>query len=167
MCEKCGLEPAGFFRLVWRFVRKLGETHTPTLAVGLTTLAVLVLLSRTAPKAPGPLIALVVGIACSATFNFAGHGVTLLGKIPAGLPGWAIPSIGGSDWQPLLSGAAGLALISYTSAMVTARSFAAKNRYEIDPNREFIALGVADIGAGILQGFAISGADSAHWALRS
>ena len=44
--------------------------------------------------------------------------------------------------------------------MVTARSFAVKNRYEIDPNQEFIALGVADIGAGLLQGFAISGADS-------
>ena len=44
--------------------------------------------------------------------------------------------------------------------MVTARGFAAKNRYEIDPNREFIALGVANIGAGLLQGFAVSGADS-------
>jgi MFS superfamily sulfate permease-like transporter len=44
--------------------------------------------------------------------------------------------------------------------MVTARGFAVKNRYEIDSNQEFIALGVADIGAGLLQGFAVSGADS-------
>ena len=44
--------------------------------------------------------------------------------------------------------------------MVTARGFAAKNRYDIDPNREFIALGVANIGAGVLQGFAVTGADS-------
>ena len=44
--------------------------------------------------------------------------------------------------------------------MVTARGFALKNRYDIDSNQEFIALGVADIGAGLLQGFAISGADS-------
>jgi MFS superfamily sulfate permease-like transporter len=51
-------------------------------------------------------------------------------------------------------------LISFNSAMVTARSFAVKNRYEIDSNQEFIALGLADIGAGLLQGFAISGADS-------
>jgi MFS superfamily sulfate permease-like transporter len=53
-----------------------------------------------------------------------------------------------------------LALISFNSAMVTARGFAAKNRYDIDANQEFIALGVADIGAGLLQGFAVSGADS-------
>jgi high affinity sulfate transporter 1 len=152
--------PAGFFRLLWHFFSKLGETHFPTLAVGVTTLAVLLLLARLAPKAPGPLIAVVLGIACSAIFGLAGYGVKLLGKIPAGLPALAIPAIGRNDWEPLALGAAGLALISYNSAMVTARGFAAKNRYDIDPNREFIALGVANIGAGILQGFAVSGADS-------
>ena len=59
-----------------------------------------------------------------------------------------------------VAGAVGLALISFNSAMVTARGFAVKNRYDLDANRDFIALGVADIGAGILQGFAVSGADS-------
>jgi MFS superfamily sulfate permease-like transporter len=102
----------------------------------------------------------VLGIACAAVFGLAEHGVRLLGKIPAGLPGFRIPVIGGDDWQPLALGAAGLALMSYTSGMVTARGFAAKNRYDIDANQDFIALGVADIGAGILQGFAVTGADS-------
>ena len=62
--------------------------------------------------------------------------------------------------MPIALGALGLALISYNSAMVTARGFALKNRYDLDSNQEFIALGVADIGAGLLRGFAISGADS-------
>jgi MFS superfamily sulfate permease-like transporter len=154
------MRPAGFFRLLWQFFSKLGETHLPTLAIGLTTLALLLLLARLASKVPGPLVAVVLGIACSAVFGFAAYGVKLLGKIPAGLPALTIPSIGRNDWEPLALGAAGLALISYNSAMVTARGFAAKNRYDIDPNREFIALGVANIGAGILQGFAVSGADS-------
>ena len=154
------LEGGGFFRLIWQFLRKLGETHLPSLAVGLCTLAGLLLLSRFAPKVPGPLAAMVIGIAASATFGFAGHGVKMLGAIPPGLPIPAIPSLSASDWQSLITGAAGLALISYASAMVTARGFATKNHYTIDPNREFIALGVADIGAGLLQGFAVSGADS-------
>jgi high affinity sulfate transporter 1 len=154
------LTPTGFFRLMWQFFGKLGETHLPTLAAGVTTLAVLLLLARLAPKVPGPLVAVALGIAGSAVFGFAAHGVKLLGKIPAGLPGLSIPAIGGSDWQPLALGAIGLALISYNSGMVTARGFAAKNRYDIDSNREFIAMGVADIGAGLLGGFAISGADS-------
>lgn len=71
-----------------------------------------------------------------------------------------MPDIGAADLQPLAFGAVGLALVSFNSAMVTARGFAVKNRYEIDPNKELIALGVADIGAGVLQGFAVSGADS-------
>lgn len=154
------VEPAGVFRLLWRFFSKLGETHAPTLAVGVAILALLLLLSRVAPKVPGPLVAIVLGAAGSAVFGFGKHGIRLLGEIPAGLPVPKVPDITGLDWQPLAVGAVGLALISFNSAMVTARGFAAKNRYEIDPNREFIALGVADIGAGLLQGFAVSGADS-------
>jgi len=154
------LEPAGVFRLLWRFFSKLGETHAPTLAVGAAILALLLVLSRAAPKVPGPLVAIVLGAAGSAVFGFAKLGIRLLGEIPAGLPAPRIPAVTGLDWQPLAVGAVGLALISYNSAMVTARGFAARNRYEIDPNREFIALGVADIGAGLLQGFAVSGADS-------
>lgn len=154
------LAPAGFFRTLWRFFSKLDETHGPTLAVGVATLALLLLLARLVPKVPGPLVAVVLGAACSAVFGFSEHGVRLLGTIPAGLPALRFPAIGGGDWQPLALGAVALALISYNSAMVTARGFAAKNRYDIDANREFIALGVADIGAGILQGFAVSGADS-------
>ena len=152
--------PTGFFRLLWQFVSKWGETHGPTLAVGGTTLALLLLLGRVAPKLPGPLVAVALGIACSAVFGLADHGVRLVGEIPAGLPPFAIPPIVGSDWEPLAIGAVGLAFISYNSAMVTARGFAAKNRYDIDPNQEFVALGVANIGAGALQGFAVSGADS-------
>jgi high affinity sulfate transporter 1 len=154
------LAPAGFFRLLWQFLSKLGETHGPTLAVGVTTLALLVLLARLLPKVPGPLVAVVIGIAGSTVFGLGEHGVRLLGEIPAGLPSFMIPALAASDWVPLAMGAVGLALISYNSAMVTARGFAAKNRYDLDVNQEFIALGVANIGAGALQGFAISGADS-------
>jgi high affinity sulfate transporter 1 len=154
------LKPAGFFRLLWQFFSKLGQTHGPTLVVGLATLALLLLLTRVAPKVPGPLVAVALGIAGSAVFGFANYGVRVLGKIPAGLPALKIPAVSGLDWEPLAVGAVGLALISYNSAMVTARGFAVKNRYDIDPNREFIALGVANIGSGILQGFAVSGADS-------
>lgn len=154
------LERAGFFRLLWQFFSKLGQTHGPTLAVGGTMLAALLVLARLAPRVPGPLVAVALGIACAASFGFAEHGVQLLGEIPAGLPAFTIPAIGVGDWEPLAIGALGLALISYNSAMVTARGFAAKNRYDIDPNQEFIALGAANIGAGALQGFAVSGADS-------
>jgi high affinity sulfate transporter 1 len=152
--------PAGFFRLLADFIANLGRTHGLTLGLGLATFVLLRLLKRVAPKIPAPLVAVAVGIAVSSIFRLGDRGVALLGAIPAGLPPLMIPNIATSDVAPLVIGAAGLALISFNSAMVTARSFAVKNRYEIDSNQEFIALGVADIGAGLLQGFAISGADS-------
>jgi high affinity sulfate transporter 1 len=154
------LEPAGFFRLLIQFASKLGETHLLTLGFGLATFFLLRLLKRLAPKIPAPLVAVVLGIATSLYFSLGERGVALLGTIPAGLPALIIPNVGADDLGPLALGAVGLALISFNSAMVTARSFAVKNRYEIDSNQEFIALGVADIGAGMLQGFAVSGADS-------
>jgi len=158
----CGfsVEPTGFFRLMAEFVSRLGQTHWPTLAVGLTILVILRLLKRWAPRVPAPLVAVVLGAVAASLLDLGGRGVALVGAIPAGLPSLMIPTVLADDLGPLAYGAVGLALISFNSAMVTAQSFAVKNRYEIDPNQEFIALGAADIGAGVLQGFAVSGADS-------
>jgi high affinity sulfate transporter 1 len=154
------LAPAGFFRLIAEFIQKIGQTHLPTLIVGVTLFAILRVLKRISPKIPAPLVAVAIGIAAARIFDLGGRGVALLGAIPAGLPSLTWPTVRETDLLPLTLGAAGLALISFNSAMVTARSFAVKNRYEIDSNQEFIALGFADIGAGLLQGFAVSGADS-------
>jgi high affinity sulfate transporter 1 len=154
------IEPAGFFRLLYHFVVKLGQTHGPTLATGLAAFALLRLLKHLLPKIPAPLIVTALAIAASSLFDLDKRGVALLGSIPAGLPALIIPHIAGDEWGRLVFSAAGLALISFNSGMVTARGFAVKNRYEIDSNQEFIALGVADLGAGIMQGFAVTGADS-------
>lgn len=154
------LAPAGFFRMLAEFVSKLGQTQVLTAALGVGTLVLLRVLKRTAPKLPAPLVAVVLGIAASSVFKLGDRGVALLGMIPAGLPAFTIPNVGAGDWGPLALGAIGLALISFNSGMVTARGFAVKNRYELDSNQEFIAFGFADLGAGLMQGFPVSGADS-------
>lgn len=142
------------------FVSKVPDTHLPTLAVGVTTFAVLLGVRRSFPRLPAPLIALAVAMAVVESFALDRSGVAVLGAVPAGLPalGWSpvpLPLV-----IPLLTGAAGLALVSFTSGMVTARSFAARNRYEIDVDREFVALGACNVAAGLSQGFAVTGADS-------
>src|SRR5262249_31383568 len=154
------LKPAGFFRQFAEFVSKLGQTHAATLAVGLGVFVAPRILKRVAPRFPAPILAMVAGVVLADAFHLGDRGVALLGSIPAGLPALRAPDLDPRDLEPLAYGALGLALISFNSAMVTARGFAAKNHYEIDANQEFIALGVADIGAGLLQGFAGSGADS-------
>jgi len=154
------LKPAGFFRQMGEFLSRLRETNVITLAVGLSILVGLRLLKHFAPRLPAPILAVAAGIAVAEIFHLGAHHVALVGVIPGGLPAPKAPDLDPRDLEALSSGALGLALISFNSAMVTARGFATKHHYDIDPNQEFIALGAADIGAGVLQGFAVSGADS-------
>ncbi len=145
---------------LFEFVTKLPSTHLPTLAVGTTAFAVMIGVRRFLPTFPAPLIALAVAVAAVELFALDRSGVAVLGIVPAGLPrlGWTpVPS---TLLAPLATGAAGLALVSVTSGMVTARSFASRNRYEINVDREFVALGACNIASGLSQGFAVTGADS-------
>jgi MFS superfamily sulfate permease-like transporter len=87
-------------------------------------------------------------------------GVKTVGPVTAGLPRLGLPEFPSQGWRTLLADAAGLALISFSSMMLTARSFAAKNHYDVDADREFAALGVANIASALSQGFVISGGDS-------
>jgi MFS superfamily sulfate permease-like transporter len=145
---------------LFEFLSKLPETHLPTLAVGVTTFVVMRAVRRFFPRLPAPLVALIVAVALVQAFGLDTLGVTVLGSVPAGLPELRLPSVPSSHFTTLLSGAAGLALVSVTSGMVTARSFAARNRYEIDVDREFVAIGACNVAAGLSQGFAVTGADS-------
>jgi high affinity sulfate transporter 1 len=140
---------------------KLTATHWMTLAVGLVTLAILLLLRRFAPKAPSSLIALAV--ATCGLFLIGGaasSGVALVGTVPSGLPHLSLPLVGYHDSQGLLVSAIGLVVVSFTSGMLTARSFAARSGQTIDPNQEMWALGAANVAAGLSGGFAITGGDS-------
>jgi high affinity sulfate transporter 1 len=146
-------------RLV-EFVSKLGLTHWPTLAVGLGTFAILALSSRLLPRTPAALVAMIVAAVAVKLLGLEAYGVKAIGEVPAGLPTLKIPTFPADLLPHLFEEAAGLALVSFSSMMLTSRSFASKNRYEVDADREFAALGAANIMSALSQGFAISGADS-------
>jgi len=146
-------------RLV-EFASKLGLTHLPTLAVGVAAFVVLAVSPRLFPRLPAALAAMIVTGAGVRLLGLDAAGVKVVGLVPAGLPAVRFPWFS-PDVLPQLSGAAaGVALIGFSSMMLTARSFASKNRYEIDADREFAALGAANIATALSQGFAVSGADS-------
>src|SRR5205823_5772353 len=89
----------------------LGATSAATLAVGVGALALLFAVERFAPKIPGGLLALVLGIAISGILSLSAHGVKIVGHVPSGLPTPAIPSIEGADVTPLIAAAGGLLLV--------------------------------------------------------
>lgn len=146
-------------RLV-EFIEKLGLTNWPTLAVGLGTFAVLLVVPRLFRGIPAPLVAIIVAAIAVRVLSLENQGVTTVGDVPAGLPHIRVPQFPLALLPSLLGDAAGLALVTFSSMMLTSRSFASKNRYDVDVDREFAALGLANIASGASQGFAVSGADS-------
>jgi len=141
-------------------VRKLPETHVPTMAMGLGCLAVVAASLRFLPRVPAALVVMVVAGAATAVFHLDGFGIAVLGRIPAGLPEVHVPTVPLDDVAALAAAAAGVALVLFSSSALTARSFAAKGGYEIDIDRDFAAYGAANIAAALGQGFAVAGADS-------
>ena len=139
---------------------KLPHTHLPTLTVGLTTLAVILAGKHWWPRAPASLLAMLVAGALVYGLDLEAGGVSVVGLLPSGLPGLTFPEFDPELLKPLLGGALGVALVSFSSSMVTARSFAARNHYEVDVDQEFLALGACQIASGLSQGFAVAGADS-------
>jgi len=136
------------------------STHWPTLLISIGLAAIYLALVRFRRRWPLALIVAAAAIIVSFSFDLAGKGVAVIGNIPSALPRLHWPALPPESWGTLLPAAAALAFISFSSAALTGRSFAAKNGYDIDSNREFIALGMADIAAALSQGFAISGAGS-------
>jgi MFS superfamily sulfate permease-like transporter len=139
---------------------KLSQIHLPTLAVGVACLTVLFAMARLAPRLPAALITLIAAGSAAALFGLDRYGVAILGPIPAGLPPLRFPSFAPDDTPSLLGSAAGLALVMFSSGMLSARSFAAKGGYEIDADRELAAFGAANLASAVSQGFAVTGADS-------
>ncbi|MGG7596482.1 SulP family inorganic anion transporter [Pseudomonas sp. B21-023] len=154
------IEGDGFILSLINFFQRLGEIHWLTLAIGLAGLSLLIWLPRRYPRLPAALVTVVVFTALAGLFGLDRFGVAILGPVPAGIPELAWPQSSLAETKSLLRDALGIATISFCSAMLTARSFAARHGYAINANHEFLALGVSNLAAGISQGFAISGADS-------
>lgn len=151
---------SGFVAGILALLENLLHIHWPTLILGSLSLLLMVLLPRRFPQLPGALCGVLLASLAAALLGLDRYGVELLGEVPAGLPQLSWPQTSLEELKSLLRDATGITVVSFCSAMLTARSFAARHGYSINPNHEFVALGLANIGAGVSQGFAISGADS-------
>ncbi len=142
------------------FARGIGEVQWPTLLLALTTLGFLLLVQSRYPRLPGPLLAVLLASGAVAVLGLDRHGIAVVGALPGGLPGAVAPALGVDDVRHMLLPAVGVAVVGYSDTVLTARAFAARNGYAVDPNAELLALGAANLGAGLLQGFPVSSSAS-------
>jgi SulP family sulfate permease len=145
---------------LWEVARELGSVSGATVAIGAMSLAALLGLRLLMPKLPAALLIVVAAIGLSWAFDFAAHGVGVVGPIPAGLPSFAIPSPGFGDVIRLAPAALGIFLVCFADEILTARSFAGKHNQNVRGSQELLAMGAASAAAGFTQGFSIGASGS-------
>ncbi|QEX18955.1 sulfate transporter [Hypericibacter terrae] len=150
----------GFLRPFIELAQRIGEIHGPTLALGVGLFLLLRIMRRFTPRLPGPLVAVAVAILLSWLLELQGHGIALVGSIPTGLPAMSLPRLRDMASEDVALSTVGILLVSFSSGIVTARSFAARNRYRVDADRALVGFGAANIASGLFGGFPVTGADS-------
>lgn len=143
------------------FARELAGWSAATVVVGSASLALLLLLLLLlAPKVPGPLLVLALAIVASAALDLQARGAAVVGEVPAGLPGLAVPAVRLGDALALLPAAAGIFLVGFADQILTARSFAGRHGQHVRAEQELAAMGLANLAGGITQSFPVGASGS-------
>jgi SulP family sulfate permease len=159
--------------IVFSLGRSLQQMHAPTAIVGVASLLFLALARKGARPlleragAPprlaavlsraAPLFAVLASIAAVRIFHLADNGVAVVGNVPAALPPLTLPLFNAELWRALVPSAALIAIIAYVESVSVARTLAGRRRERIDNDRELIALGAANLAAGVTGGFPVAG----------
>ncbi|MEU2161548.1 sulfate permease [Streptomyces sp. NPDC019208] len=152
-------EGSGFFPQLVSFLSHLPEAHPATVVLSAVALLLLFAALRLPRAFPGPLLVVALGTAAVAVFDLQTRGIAVVGDIPAGLPGFALPDL--AEVPRLLLPAVGVLLVGYTDFILTARAFVTDDDGpRLDSNQELLALGAANLGAGMLRGFPVSSSAS-------
>lgn len=150
-------EAGDFFEQLWGVVSHLGDVDGLTLLVGLGSLAVVLGLRRFAPAVPGSLVAVALGISVVELFGLNDHGLEIVGTIDSGLPSFGLPDVSLHDYGDLAAGAVGVMLVGFAEGLGAAKTYAARDHYEIDTNRELLGLGAANVASGLSSGMVVNG----------
>ena len=145
---------------LWEVIEELGSVSGTTVAVSVVSLAALFSLRLVLPKLPAALLIVVAAIGLSRAFDFAAHGIAVVGTIPAGLPSFDIPSASFTEIVKLLPAAVGIFLVCFADEILTARSFAGKHNQTVRGSQELLAMGAASAAAGFTQGFPVGASGS-------
>jgi len=141
----------------WPVLLHVGETSWQALAFGVSTIAILVAWPKLTRRVPGPLVVCVAGGLVTWLLGLADNGLATVGAVPRAwpLPRW--PDIGWTDMRALLPTAISLAIVGYGSSITVAKALAARERTQVDPNRELAALAIASLASGAVGSFPPSG----------
>ncbi len=138
-------------------VRGLPRLHVPTLCLAVAVVAMVLVLRRLAPRLPAALFAVVGAIAASAAFDFSGHGIAVIQRVPGGLPPIGLPDVRWGEIRPLLPVAGSCFLMIVAQSAATARAYASRHRETLDENTDLLGLSAANAAAALSGTFVVNG----------
>ena len=154
------IEADGLIPPLVELAREAGSIHWPSLALAALMFVVLQATGAARLPAPGPVVVVALAVLLSAILDLRGQGVAVVGDIPPGLPALSLPAAAGTAYDRMLLGAAAIFFVSFTSGIVTARSFGERGGYPVDSSREMLGFGTANIAAGLTGAFPVTASDS-------
>ncbi|HSE09772.1 MAG TPA: sulfate permease [Nocardioidaceae bacterium] len=138
----------------------LGDVRLATVTLAAAVLVLLLLGQHFRPRWPNPLFVMLLAAAAVALLGLEDQGIEVVGAIPARLPAPGLPDLAAQEVLQLAVPALGVAIVSYSDNVLTGRAFASRRRERIDANQEFLALGAANVGAGLFSAFPVSSSGS-------
>jgi high affinity sulfate transporter 1 len=146
-----------FWERAGHFLSHLPETQPAALLVGSLALAALVAGKLWLRHRPVAFLVVVAGLVAAGLFDLESRGVALLGQVPQGLPTPGLPALSRADLNAMLPIAFAAFVLATVETTAIGRMFGQKHGYRLDPNRELLAVGVANLCAGLGRGFPVSG----------
>jgi SulP family sulfate permease len=142
---------------LWWTLKALPDTSATTLVVGAASLGLLLLMRYLLPKWPRALIVMTLAIVAVHVLDLTSDGVAVTGDVPTGLFSIGLPGVGWSETTALVVGALSVIFVGYSESLAASRTMALKHGYEIDPNQELIAQGMANGASGMVGSFVVDG----------
>jgi SulP family sulfate permease len=137
--------------------RSLARIHLPTVAISAVVVTGVFAFSRFAPKVPGSLLAVAGAIAASATWDFAGHGIAIIGPVVGGLPHLGLPDVHWKDVVPLLGVSVSCFVMILAQSAATARFYAGRHHQYLDESVDLVGLSAANAAAALSGTFVVDG----------
>jgi len=137
--------------------RNLRGIHLPTVAISVVVVTGIFAFSRFAPKVPGSLLAVAGAIGASSTWDFAGHGIAIIGPVVGGLPHLGLPDMHWTDVVPLLGVSVSCFVMVLAQSAATARFYAVRHHQHLDESVDLVGLSAANAVAGLSGTFVVDG----------
>jgi SulP family sulfate permease len=145
---------------VLEWSRRLEETNWLTLAIGLAGIGILIAIRWWRPQIPGTIVVFALALVAGRCFDFADMNMAIIGTVDTRIPTPVPPELSLADIGKLVTAALGLALLIFPEGVLLGRAMANRHNYEINPDRELVALGTANLAAGLFRSFAVGGSQS-------